>query len=166
MRRPVRAAPVAVFVSRFISRGQSMGVKGVFAAVSLLFLASAAAWAQLVLRPGRYDVTMEVALPGIAPSVQQVTDCLTAEDAKDLVKAMLREIPGEHSCSASNVATTSNRLMFDAACTVQGYAASAKTEVVVRSDTSYDAVMKVTAAGVTTGLKLTGRWAGATCAAE
>jgi hypothetical protein len=141
-----------------------MRSKTLLAAGSLLGLAAAAAWAQLALRPGQYNVTMELTLPGApTPDAQQDTDCLSPDDAKDLVKAMMRELAAEQSCAASNVATTGNTLKFDATCTVDGNVVSANTELTVKSDTSYSAVMQVNAAGVSTTLKLAGQWVGATC---
>ena len=141
-----------------------MRAKQILAAVTLLALAATAAWAQLALRPGKYNVTMELTLPGAPISnTQEDTDCLSPEDAKDLVKAMMRELSSESSCSASNVKTAGNKLTFDAACTVQGNIVSANTELTLKSDTSYAAVMKVNAAGVNTTLKIAGEWAGATC---
>jgi hypothetical protein len=141
-----------------------MRTKIFFAAGSLLALAASAVWAQLALRPGQYNVTMELTLPGAPASVpQQDTDCLSPDDAKDLVKAMLRELSTEQSCSASNVKATGNTLTFDAACTVEGNVVSANTELTIESDTSYAAVMQVRAAGVSTTLRITGEWVGATC---
>jgi hypothetical protein len=141
-----------------------MVIKKRLAAVALLALAATAAWAQLALRPGKYNVRMEVTLPG-APTAatQDDTDCLSPDDAKDLVKAMMRELSTEQSCTASNVKTTGNKLTFDAACTVAGNVVSANTELTIPNDTSYAAVMKIDTAGVSTTVKIAGQWAGATC---
>ena len=141
-----------------------MRAKQILAAIALLALAATAAWAQLALRPGKYNVTMELTLPGAPISnTQEDTDCLTPEDAKDLVKAMMRELTSESSCSASNVKQAGNKLTFDAACTIQGNVVSSATELTITSDTAYTAVMQVNAAGVNTQLKIAGKWAGATC---
>jgi len=141
-----------------------MRAKPILAAIALLALAATAAWAQLALRPGKYNVTMELTLPGAPISnTQEDTDCLTPEDAKDLVKAMMRELTSESSCSASNVKQAGNKLTFDAACTIQGNVVSSATELTITSDTAYTAVMQVNAAGVNTQLKIAGKWAGATC---
>ncbi len=141
-----------------------MRANKLLAAGSLLALVATAAWAQLALRPGKYNVTLELTLPG-APisSTQEDTDCLSAEDAKDLVKAMMRELSAEQTCTASNVKTAGSKLTFDAACTIQGNVVSANTELTIKSDTAYDATMKINAAGVSTTLKIAGQWAGATC---
>jgi hypothetical protein len=141
-----------------------MRVKTVAAAGLVLAFAATAAWAQLSLKPGKYNITIELTLPGVPIGTKQEdTDCLSADDAKDLVKAMMRELSTERSCSASNVATTGNKLTFDAACNVQGNAVSASTELTISSPTSYDALMHLNAAGVSTTMKITGEWAGAAC---
>jgi hypothetical protein len=140
-----------------------MRTRGILAVGAVLALAATAAWAQLALRPGKYNVTMELTLPGAPANSQEDTDCLSAEDAKDLVKAMMRELSSEQSCSASNVKTAGKKLTFDASCNMQGNVVSASTELTINNETSYDAVMKVNAAGVSTLLKLKGQWAGATC---
>jgi hypothetical protein len=143
-----------------------MGVNKFVAAGVVLGLAASTAWAQLTLRPGQYDVKLELSLPGVPISnAQQDTDCLSADDAKDLVKAMLRELAAETTCTASNVKTAGKTLTFDAACTLEGNSVTAKTELVVQSDTAYVANMLLNAAGVSTQLKITGRWASATCTA-
>jgi hypothetical protein len=107
---------------------------------------------------------IQVTLPGVPISnTQEDTDCLSAADAKDLVKAMMRELASAQSCSATNVKTAGNKLTFDAACTLEGNLVSASTELTVNNDTSYVATMQVKAAGLNTTLKLVGEWAGATC---
>jgi hypothetical protein len=142
-----------------------MRANKILVALLLLALAATAAWAQLALRPGKYNVTMELTLPGAPISnTQEDTDCLSADDAKDLVKAMMRELTSEQSCTASNVKTAGNKLTFDASCTMQGAVVSANTELTIKSDTSYAAVMKLSGAGMNTTLKISGEWAGATCA--
>src|SRR5687767_11298406 len=114
MRRPARL-PVSL-----LFRGNSMRVNKLLAAGSLLALVTTAAWAQLALRPGKYNVTMNLTLPGApSSSTQEDTDCLSAADAKDLVKAMMRELSDEPSCTASNVKTAGSKLTFDAACTIE-----------------------------------------------
>jgi hypothetical protein len=85
------------------------------------------------------------------------------EDAKDLVKAMMRELSDEPSCTASNVKTAGSKLTFDAACTVEGNVVSANADLTIKSDTSYDAVRKVNAGGVNSTLKIAAQWVGATC---
>lgn len=141
-----------------------MGTHKALVTAALLALAATAAWAQLALRPGKYNVTMELTLPGAPVSdAQEDTDCLSPDDAKDLVKAMMRELSTAQSCTASNVRTTGNKLTFDAACTLDGNVVSANTELTIKNDTSYAAVMKVDAAGVSTTLKIAGQWVGATC---
>jgi Protein of unknown function (DUF3617) len=130
----------------------------------LIALAAATAWAQLALRPGKYDVKLEVSLAGAPlPMTQQDSDCLSPEDAQDLVKAMLRELATAQNCTASNIKTAGNKLTFDAACDVEGAHITSSTELTLQSDTAYTAVMKVATPGFDTIMKITGKWAGESC---
>jgi hypothetical protein len=141
------------------------GRRARLATASLVAVGAATAWAQLALRPGKYDVTLEVSLPGAPlPMSQHDVDCLSPEDAKDLVKAMLRELATAQSCSANNIETAGNKLTFDAACVVEGAQVKSSTELTLRSDTAYTAVMTVATPGVNTIMKITGKWVGESCA--
>jgi hypothetical protein len=144
----------------FRTRGRVVGV-----AVALLAaLGAATAWAQLALRPGKWDVKLEVSMAGLPlPMSQQDADCLSPEDAKDLVKAMLRELATAQSCTADNIKTSGNRLPFDAACDVEGAHVTSSTELTLHSDTDYTAVMTVATPGFDTVMKITGKWAGESC---
>ena len=134
------------------------------AAALLIALGAATAWAQLALRPGKYDVKLEVSLAGASlPMAQQDSDCLSAEDAKDLVKAMLRELATAQTCTASNINTAGNTLTFDAACDVEGARITSSTQLTLHSDTAYTAVMRVATPGVNTIMTITGEWAGESC---
>lgn len=134
----------------------------------LLALAATAAWAQLSVKPGEYDVSIEMQLPGApAPQRMQAADCLAAEDAQDLAKAMLRELAGESSCSASNQQTTGNKLSFDVSCALEGRQVKSTIVVTVLSSESYSAVMDVNLEpGVVMSTRMTGKWVSAQCSAE
>ena len=128
----------------------------------LLALAATAAWAQLSVKPGEYDVSIEMQLPG-APAPQR----MQAEDAQDLAKAMLRELAGESSCSASNQQTTGNKLSFDVSCALEGRQVKSTIVVTVLSSESYSAVMDVNLEpGVVMSTRMTGKWVSAQCSAE
>jgi len=133
-------------------------------AFAALAAASTAAWAQLALRPGQYKVTLEMTLPGApGPATQDDTDCLSPEDAKDLVKAMMRELASAESCTANNIKTTGNKLTFDAACNVEGNVVTSKAELTLTGNDAYTAVMTVGTGGVNTTMKITGKWVSETC---
>jgi uncharacterized protein DUF3617 len=134
------------------------------AIVLVLALGAATAWAQLALRPGKYDVKLEVTMAGLPlPMSQEDVDCLSPDDAMDLVKAMLRELATAQSCTASNIKQTGNKLTFDAACVVEGAQVTSSTELTLQSETAYTAVMTVKTSGLDTVMKITGKWAGEAC---
>jgi hypothetical protein len=96
----------------------------------------------------------------------QTADCLAAEDAQDLAKAMLRELANESSCSASNQQTSGNKLSFDVTCAVEGAQVKSTIVVTVLSPESYSAVMDVNVEpGVVVSTRMTGKWSSAQCSA-
>jgi hypothetical protein len=133
------------------------------AAVTALTIGAAAAWAQLALKPGQYHVQLETTLPGAQPMTQEDTDCLSPDDAKDIVKAMMRELASAESCTANNIRTNGNTLTFEAACDVQGAHVTSSAELTITGDDAYTAIMKIGASGAAMTMKITGKWVGATC---
>jgi hypothetical protein len=138
--------------------------KTIVALASLLALAATAAWAQLALRAGKYDIKIELTVPGLPlGNSQQDTDCLSAADAKDLVSAMMRELSAQPGCTASNVKSIGNKLTFDASCSVQGTVVAANAELTLHGETAYDALINVNAGGIPTTLKIHGQWVEGAC---
>jgi uncharacterized protein DUF3617 len=128
--------------------------------------AFATSWAQVSVKPGQYRVTLEMNLPGAPqPTKHEAFDCISAEDAKDLAKAVLRELATEDSCTSNNVKTAGNKITFDVTCDIEGTPATSSTELTVGAD-SYSAVMKMTLGGAVTTTKMDGQWVAATCTEE
>ena len=135
------------------------------AAGALLALAATAAWAQLALRPGKYNVTMELTLPGAPisdtagryglPEPRGRERSRQGDDARALVRTELLGKQREDRPATSSRSTPPAPSKATSCPRV--------TELTIKSDTSYAAVMQVNAAGVNTTLKITGEWAGATC---
>jgi uncharacterized protein DUF3617 len=142
---------------------RKIGVFGMFLAI-----VATAAWAQLSVRPGQYQVSLEMQLPGSPqPTTAETFDCLAPEDAQDLAKAMLRELANESACTASNQQTAGNKLSFDVACAVEGQQVKSTIAVTVVSAESYSAVMDVEVApGTKVSTRMIGKWVGAVCTAE
>lgn len=123
-----------------------------------------AAWAQLSVKPGQYRVTLEMNLPGaLGPQTQEALDCITAEDARDLTQAVLRELAAEDSCTSDNVKSAGNKITFDVTCDVDGTKATSNTELTVGAD-SYTAVMKMTIGDLVTTTRMQGQWISDSCA--
>jgi len=133
------------------------------AALAALSLFAAVAWAQLALKPGQYRVLLETTLPGAPPMSQEDKDCLSPDDAKDIVKAMMRELASAESCTANNIKTNGNKLTFEAACDVQGAHITSNAELTISGDDAYTAIMTIGSAGAPMTMKITGKWVAATC---
>ncbi len=144
-----------------------MSTNKIFAVLLLVCAVAAAAWAQLTVKPGEYQVAVELQLPGApAPNTMQTLDCIAAEDAADLSKAMLRELATEDTCTSSNLQTIGNKMSFDVLCTVEGEAVKSTLVVTVTSPESYSAVMDINVEGAVISTRMTGTWVGATCSPE
>lgn len=113
-------------------------LKIVFAVV---LLAPVAAEAQIRVRPGQYEYTIEMDLggpggkeavdavlgaAGAGSSKQKMLQCVTAEDVKDMkdadsiVKVFAREIEEDGDCKVSDAKTTGNTLTYTATCIEDG----------------------------------------------
>ena len=133
--------------------------------IALLACASfAAASAQIQLRPGQYEVTLEMNLagvPGDAPKA--VTDaagfnkdkrleCITADELKegkgtDIARLFAREAE-ESNCKMSDVKTAGNKLTFTTTCVEDDVRMTMQTEMTFGPDSM---------AGVTTSKDQQGR---------
>jgi hypothetical protein len=89
-----------------------------------------AALAQTVnLRPGQYEMTVEMNMPGgqkMAPLKQ--TDCITADDLKDFTKAF-QEPDFAKTCKVSGYTATGSKVTFNMDCTEDGSRMTGKTEL-------------------------------------
>ena len=126
-----------------------------------IVLASAAV-AQISLVPGRYEVTVEMQLPQApAPMTFNSTDCITAEDARDIGELMTKEIAAsDEDCAISNLEVTSTKITFDSMCSVGGAPATGHADITFGAD-SWDGVMTTQlGAGATLTAKMSGKRVG------
>jgi Protein of unknown function (DUF3617) len=135
------------------------------AAVTAL-ASTAAAWAQTVsVRPGRYETTVEMQMPGTpAPMKMKNFDCLSAEEAGDLVKAMNQELAKQgQTCKLANMKMSPGKVTYDATCDLEAGSATATSEMVYSAETFSLAVTMKMPNGATMTMKSNGKWVGATC---
>jgi hypothetical protein len=132
----------------------------------VLLTATVVAWADTSMRPGKYEVTVEMQLPG-APAPQKSTtlECMTAAEGKDLVKRVMAEMDSEGSCKTSNLKIGSGTVTFDARCDHDG------TIGIVRSEMTYGSDWLKGVTTLTMGkdvivMKASSRWVGAQCQKE
>jgi hypothetical protein len=117
--------------------------------VPILFgvlLAATVASAQLTIRPGQYEVTVDMKLGGVPAEAskavldaagfqnQKRLECITADDVKGDMRAMFaREMEGSN-CKMSDTKTTGNKMTFDITCDEDGIKMSGTTEIIFDGD--------------------------------
>jgi hypothetical protein len=115
--------------------------------VVLVLLASIVTTAQIAIRPGQYEFTVDMKMDGIpadAPKAvldaagftqQKKLECLTPEDVKGGVANMLaREMGDAETCKQSDVKTTGNKLTFTLICVDDGVRTVINSEMVFVGD--------------------------------
>lgn len=100
-----------------------------------------AALAQTVnMRPGKYEVTMEMAVAEFPVAPQKDTDCVTARDLKNLPALFVRDV--EEQCKTSDVKLTDSTLTFNSTCDVEGVRYTSMFELTFAPE-SYSGVMRM-----------------------
>jgi hypothetical protein len=126
--------------------------------VVVVLLAPVAADAQIRVRPGQYEYSMEMDLgkPGGQEALDAVLNaagaksdagarkmlqCVTADDVKDMqnpnsiVKLFAREIEEDGTCKVSDIKTAGNKLTYNVACVEDGSRMTMTTEMTFSGDT-------------------------------
>ena len=148
---------------------KNIAAAGIGVALAALCVCAWPARAAIQLEPGEWQDT-ETGTENDQPAKTDVTtDCMTAQDAKDPVKALtkLKDTAGQQ-CKTMNVHESGNTLSFDMEC------GDAKTMLIAVSMTMtflnprhYTGVVKsnVTFAGkkMTTDKQINSKWLSATC---
>ncbi len=122
---------------------------------TVVLLAPAAAEAQIRVRPGQYEYTIDMNLggPGGKEAVdavlgaagagsqkQKMLQCVTAEDVKDMndadsiVKVFARELEEDGNCKISDAKTVGNKLTYTATCIEDGSRMTMTTEMTFSGD--------------------------------
>jgi hypothetical protein len=133
-------------------------------AVLVLALGASLAAQTVSIRPGRYDTVSELGFADARSKLRTMkgSDCITPEEARDLVKAFEKEMAAGDGCRMANITKTGSTLAFDTTCRVEGEVHSGRTEVRYGADWF---TMTVTMAldGKRTSTRTTGKWADAQC---
>jgi hypothetical protein len=137
----------------------------IIAAAVASVTSAVAAWTQTVsVRPGRYETSVEMQMTGAPPMKMKNFDCLSAEEAGDLVKAMNQELAKQgQTCKLSNMKMSPGKVTYDATCQLEAGSATAASEMVYSTDTFSLAVTMKMPNGATMTMKSNGKWIGATC---
>ena len=126
-----------------------------------LALAAALAWAQASVRPGQYEITGEVRMPGEAAATEYTElDCISEEEASDLQSTLL-ELVSEDTCGVSNIESSPGEMSFDSNC--EGIVSHAE---ITFTEEAISFVLTMTFDGQTSTSTSQAKWIGATCAAN
>ena len=127
--------------------------------LAVVLLVPAASDAQIALRPGEYEVTldMDLGLPAEAPKAvmdaagfkgQKRRECITADDVKGDVSEWFARETEDQNCKMSNVKTVGSRLTFTTTCEEDDFRMTTNTDLTFGTDSF---------TGVTTGKDPEGR---------
>jgi hypothetical protein len=131
------------------------------ALLAVALVAAALASAQSSVRPGQYEVTASMRMPGEASATEYTElDCISEEEASDLQSTLL-ELVSEDTCGASNIESSPGKLSFDSDC--EGILSHAD---ITFTEETISFVLTVTANGQTSTSTSHAKWIGATCAAD
>lgn len=137
-------------------------------------LVPAAAEAQLAVRPGLYELTIEVvssggemkegmeAFLGATLEDGKILQCMTAEDLRGgLAQALARATAEDGMCRLSDVKTAGNRMTYVLTCEEDGVRMVMQNELTLTGTDAFTAVTTVTdAQGTATTMKLTAKRVG------
>jgi hypothetical protein len=139
-------------------------------AVSILLSTAAIAWAQqFSVRPGEYETTVEMQLPGAPkPMLHKALSCITASDARDvhrtLSKALAEAQQGQ--CKISNEKNSASRLDFDMVCVDDDGTRSSTRVETTFADAAYEQVAITKMGRDVITMKTKAKWLRATCSRE
>ena len=88
-------------------------MKSIRIAMVLCGLAVSVVTAQSPMRPGNWESTMQMQMPGMAMPAMKNTKCVTAEQLKDPVQALPSAAPG---CTMSNYKNEGSKVTWAMAC--------------------------------------------------
>ena len=115
--------------------------------------------AQNPMRPGSWEVTMKMSMPGMTMPEMKSTQCITADQlAKDPTTGLPRGAAAQKDCSVSDYKTTGNVVSWKMACTGQ-MAMTGTGELTFKGDTYEGAIKMSTGQGEMT-MYMAGKRAG------
>ncbi len=112
----------------------------ILAPLAIVALALLAVAQTVNLRPGKYEVTAEMDMPGMKMAPQKDVQCITAEDLKDLSKALIDPEEAKN-CKVSNYKVSGNKVTFNTTCEEEGVKMASTTELTYTRE-SFTGVMK------------------------
>ena len=133
----------------------------VISCVVLVALAGAAITAQSPIRPGQWEVVMQMDMPNMPVKMPEMktTQCVTPEQAKDPASALPSGPQagrgGKSDCKVSDYNVTGNTVTWKMACTTP--MAVTSTGEMTFTDDSYNGTMKMNTAQGDMAMKVSGK---------
>ena len=133
----------------------------VISSVVLVALAGAAIAAQSPIRPGQWEVVMQMDMPNMPVKMPEMktTQCVTPEQAKDPASALPSGPQagrgGKSDCKVSDYNVTGNTVTWKMACTTP--MAVTSTGEMTFTDDSYNGTMKMNTAQGDMAMKVSGK---------
>ena len=132
--------------------------------IALAMLATAAVIAQSGMRPGQWEMSMQMQMPnmpaGVQMPAQKMTVCITPEQAKDPASAVPRQNGrgrgGKDDCKMSDMKTSGSTITWSMACTTPDKF-TATSEMTFTGDDSFTQTMKMAMAQGEMTTKTTGK---------
>jgi hypothetical protein len=123
-----------------------------------MFVAEAAVLAQSPMRPGKWEVSTQMEMPGAPMQMppMKMTRCVTAEEANDPANTV--QGPERGDCKVSDYQMTGNTATWKMACT-KPQAMSGTAEMTFSGD-AYNGVMKMSTSHGPMSMKLSGKRVG------
>jgi hypothetical protein len=118
-------------------------------------------FAQSPVRPGRWEVTMQMQMPGAPVQMPEMktTQCVTPEDAKDPTRSLPNGPQGrggpKNDCKMEDYKTSGNTATWKMVCTSPQ--AMTSTGEMTFTDDSYNGTMKIDAAQGQMTMKMAGK---------
>ena len=124
----------------------------------LAMLAGTTLAAQSPIRPGRWDVLMQMDMPNMPVKLPEMktTQCVTPEQAKDPANSLPRgpQNGGKQDCKVSNYKVSGQTVTWDMACTMPVPITS--TGEMTFTDDSYTGTVKINAPQGLLSMKVSG----------
>ena len=130
--------------------------------LACLTLASAAIASAQTLRPGDYEVTVDMQLPNSQTTTFTETTCLTPEGARDFSAFLQDSMNADEDCTHSNLKTAGNKTTWDTACDDS----TSVSELTTLAGDTFTVVVTTKIGGETLKANMRAKRIDATCTAE
>lgn len=134
-----------------------MRIRILLGLAGVLTLVAVAVAQTVILRPGQYEMTVEMNMPGgVKMDPLKQTDCITSDDLKDFTKAF-QEPDFAKSCKVSGYTATGSKVTFNTDCTEDGTRMTGKTEMNFTAESFTGQTTTKDAEGNVMTLKMSGK---------